>query len=78
MLFLCVVTDIMASKIGRVARGSSSRANPTPNAPTFPNLKFLSKANAEKYLKLVDYHTVRERAFVYDDLRGFKEVMEML
>ncbi|KAI5441642.1 hypothetical protein KIW84_010917 [Lathyrus oleraceus] len=36
----------MASNRGRSIRGSSSRAAPTPNAPTFPNLKFLSKAHA--------------------------------
>lgn len=68
----------MASKRGRLTRDSSSRAPPTPNALTFPNLKFLSKARAEKYLKLVDYHIVRERAFALDNLQGFGEVGEVL
>lgn len=57
-----------------MTRFSSSRAAPTPNAPTFLNLKFLSEAHANKYLKLVDYHIVRERAFTLDDLKGFGEV----
>ncbi|KAI5387234.1 hypothetical protein KIW84_073398 [Lathyrus oleraceus] len=68
----------MASKRGRLTRGSSSRASLTPHAHTFPSLKFLSEAHAEKYLKLVDYHIVRERAFACEDLQGFGEVMEML
>ncbi|KAI5391744.1 hypothetical protein KIW84_076524 [Lathyrus oleraceus] len=68
----------MASKQGRLTRGSSSRAALTPNAPTFRNLKFLSEAHAEKYLKLVDYHIVRERAFTLGDLKGFGEVGEVL
>lgn len=45
-----------------------------PNAPTFPNLKFISKAHAEKYLKLVDYHIVRERAFASEDLQVFGDI----
>lgn len=68
----------MGQKRGRVERGSSSCATPAPNAPTFPNLKFLSETDVEKYLKFVDYHIVRERAFSCDDLRGFEEVVEML
>lgn len=68
----------MTSKRGRLSRGSSSRAAPTPNAHTFPNLKFLSDAHTEKYLKLVDYHIVRERAFILDDIQGFREVEEAL
>ncbi|KAI5396135.1 hypothetical protein KIW84_062369 [Lathyrus oleraceus] len=66
----------MASKRGRLTRGSSSRAAPNPNAPTFPDLKFISKSHAEKYLKLVDYHIVKERVFALDDLQGFGEVGE--
>ncbi|KAI5444642.1 hypothetical protein KIW84_013061 [Lathyrus oleraceus] len=54
--YFYAVVDIMASKRGRVTRGSSSRTTLTPNALNFPNLKFLSEANADKYLKLVDYH----------------------
>lgn len=46
--------------------------------PNFSNLKFLSEVNIEKYLKLVDYHIVREKDSVSDDLRGFEEVVEML
>lgn len=47
-LVICyVVACIMASKRGRIIRGSSSRVSPAPNAPTFPNMKFLSEANAE-------------------------------
>ncbi|KAI5419518.1 hypothetical protein KIW84_043622 [Lathyrus oleraceus] len=42
-----------------------------PNAPTFPNLTFLFEVYAGKYLKLVDYHIVRERAFALDDLQEF-------
>lgn len=68
----------MASKRGRLTIGSASRASPTPNAPTFPNLKFLSEAHAEKYLKLVDYRIMRERAFTCEDLQGFGEVVEVL
>ncbi|KAI5402357.1 hypothetical protein KIW84_050103 [Lathyrus oleraceus] len=68
----------MASKRGRLTRGSSSRAAHTPNAFTFPNLKFLFKAHADKYLKLMDYHIMRERAFTYEDLQGFGEVAEVL
>lgn len=76
--YFYVVVDIMASKRGRVTIDSSSHTNPAPNAPTFPNLKFLSEANAEKYLKFLDYHIMRERAFAYDELRGFEEVVDML
>lgn len=61
-----------------MTRGSYLRADPTPNTQTFPNLKFLLEANAEKYLKLVDYHIAMERAFTCKDLRGFGEVVEML
>ncbi|KAI5403936.1 hypothetical protein KIW84_051183 [Lathyrus oleraceus] len=68
----------LASKRGRLSKGSSSRAVPTPDVPTFPNIKFLSEANAKKYLKLVDYHIVMEKAFVLDDLQGFGEVGEVL
>lgn len=68
----------MASKRERLSRGSSSVAAPTPNAPTFPNLKFLSKAHAEKYLKLMDYHIVRKRTFPLEDLQGFGEIAEAL
>lgn len=68
----------MDSKRGRITRGSSSQVAPTPNAPTLPNLKFLSEVNEEKYLKLVDYHIMRERAFACKDLGGFGEVVEIL
>ncbi|KAI5442674.1 hypothetical protein KIW84_011636 [Lathyrus oleraceus] len=68
----------MASKKGRVSRGSSSRVAPTPNTLTFPDLKFLYEAHAEKYFKLVDYHIVRERAFTCDDLKIFGEVVGVL
>lgn len=78
LLFLCVVAGIMCPKRGRVERGSSSRATPAPNALTFPNMTFLSEVNAEKYLNLVDYYFVRERALACNDLRGFEEVVEML
>ncbi|KAI5419341.1 hypothetical protein KIW84_043487 [Lathyrus oleraceus] len=65
-------------KRGHVSKGSSSRAAPTPSAPTFPNLKFLPVAHAEKFLKLLDYHVVKERAFHLYDLRGFEEIGEHL
>ncbi|KAI5404413.1 hypothetical protein KIW84_051542 [Lathyrus oleraceus] len=68
----------MASKRGRVSKGSSSRTSLTPNAPTFPNVKFLSEAHPEKYFKLVDYHIVRETTFDLNDLQGFGEVKEVL
>ncbi|XP_050876135.1 uncharacterized protein LOC127079810 [Lathyrus oleraceus] len=68
----------MTSQRERLTRGSSSRVAPTPNAPTFPNLKFLFEAHAEKYLKLVDYHIVRERAFLMEDLQGLGEVVKVL
>ncbi|KAI5398366.1 hypothetical protein KIW84_063960 [Lathyrus oleraceus] len=61
----------MASKRGHVSRGLSSRVAPTPNALTFPNLKFLSEAHAGKFLKLVDYHIVRKKEFNLNDLREF-------
>lgn len=32
----------------------------------------------EKYLKLVDYHIVREKAFACEDLGDFREMVEML
>lgn len=63
----------MALKRGKLTRGSSSSAAPTPNVPTFPNLKFLFEAHTEKYLKLVDYQIVRERAFTCDNLQGFEK-----
>lgn len=53
-------------------------AAPTPNTPTFSNLKFISEAHAKKYLKLVDYHIMREITFTYDDLQGFGKVEEVL
>ncbi|CAL5200597.1 unnamed protein product [Lathyrus oleraceus] len=68
----------MASKRGCVLRGSSSKAAQMPNTLTFPNLKFLSEAHAKKYLKLVDYHIVREKAFTLEDLQGFGEIGEAL
>lgn len=68
----------MCPKRGRVEKCSPSRATPTPSAPTFPNLKFLSEANVGKYLKFMDYHIMREISFACKDLRGFKEVVEML
>lgn len=67
----------MASKKGRVSRGSSLKDFQTPNASTFPNLKFVSETHAEKYLKLVDYHIVRERVFDLSDLQGFGDVEEL-
>ncbi|KAI5414880.1 hypothetical protein KIW84_040367 [Lathyrus oleraceus] len=70
--------SIMASKRGCVSRGSSSRVVPTPNAHAFPNLKIISKAHAKKYLKLMDYHVVRERALALEDLQGFGEIGETL
>ncbi|KAI5446230.1 hypothetical protein KIW84_014171 [Lathyrus oleraceus] len=60
----------MASKRGRVSRGSSSRAAPTPSALTFPNLNFLYDVHAEKFLKIMDYHIMKEKAFDLNDLRG--------
>ncbi|KAI5400875.1 hypothetical protein KIW84_065645 [Lathyrus oleraceus] len=51
----------------RVSRGSSSRDTLTSSPPAFPNLKFLSEVQAEKFLKLVDYEIVRERAFNLND-----------
>ncbi|KAI5407040.1 hypothetical protein KIW84_053339 [Lathyrus oleraceus] len=39
---------------------------------------FLSKANAMKYLKLINYYIMRERAFTCEDLQGFREMVEML
>lgn len=77
-IVIIVVLGIMPSKRGRVSRGSSSRAAPTPSNPTFPNLKFLSKAHAKKYLKLVDYHIMRERVFDLIYLQGFGEVEKLL
>lgn len=68
----------MASKRGRLTRGSSLRAAPAPNAPTFPNLKFIFEAHVEKYLKLVDFHIVRDMALTCEDLQGFGEVVEVL
>ncbi|KAI5417706.1 hypothetical protein KIW84_042356 [Lathyrus oleraceus] len=68
----------MDLKRGRLTRDSSSRTAPTPYAHTYPNLKFLSKAHAGKYLKLADYHIVREIAFACDDLQGFGKVVEAL
>lgn len=73
-----IVVCIMTFKIGCVSRGSSSRVSPTPSAPTFPNLKFLFEAHAEKFLKLVDYHIVKENASDLNDLRGFEEIGEHL
>lgn len=78
VLFLCVLVCIIASKRGRVTSVSLSRDFPEPNAPNFPNLKFLSEANVEKYLNLVGYNIVREITFVCEDLRGFREMVEML
>ncbi|KAI5445144.1 hypothetical protein KIW84_013412 [Lathyrus oleraceus] len=69
---------IMDSKRGCMSRGSSSRASPTPSALTFPNLKFLSEAHAEKFLKIVDYHIMKERTFDLNYLRGFEEIGEHL
>ncbi|XP_050896177.1 uncharacterized protein LOC127102896 [Lathyrus oleraceus] len=54
---------IMVSKIGCVSRGLSSRAALTPSTPNFPNLKFFSGEHAENFLKLVDYHIMKEKAF---------------
>lgn len=68
MCIVFVVVGIMASKRGRVSRGSSSRAALTPSASIFLNLKFLSEAHAEIFLKLVDYHIVNEREFDLNDL----------
>lgn len=65
----------MGPKRGKVIRGFSSHATPALNASTFPNLKFISETNVEKYLKMVGYHSVRERAFACDDLRGFEKVV---
>lgn len=64
----------MASKRGRVSRGSSSRVALTPSSPTFPNLKFLSKAHADKFLKIVGYHIVNDRAFDLNDLWVCEEI----
>ncbi|KAI5416417.1 hypothetical protein KIW84_041472 [Lathyrus oleraceus] len=75
---LTAVACIMASNRGRVSRGSSSRASLTPSAPTFPNFEFLSEAHAEIFLKIVDYHVVKEKAFDLSDLRGFEEIGENL
>lgn len=50
----------------------------TPSAPTFPNLKFLSEAHAANFLKLVDYHIEKERAFDLNDLWDFEEIREHL
>ncbi|KAI5405797.1 hypothetical protein KIW84_052535 [Lathyrus oleraceus] len=68
----------MALKGEIITRGLSSRVSPAPNALTFPNLKFILEANVEKYLKLVDYHIARERAFSCEDLQGFGEVVKMM
>lgn len=68
----------MASNRGRLSRGLSSRVAPTPTAITFPNLKFLFEAHAEKDLKLVDYQIVKKRVFTLDDLQGFREAGEVL
>ncbi|KAI5429738.1 hypothetical protein KIW84_034355 [Lathyrus oleraceus] len=38
----------MGPKRGRVERGSLSCATPALNAPTFPNLKFISEENVER------------------------------
>lgn len=78
VLFFIVVVGIMASKRLCVSRGSSSGAALTLIAPTFPNLKLLSEAHAEKFLKIVDYHIVKEKAFDLIDLRGFEEIGEHL
>lgn len=59
-IFVVVIVSIMASKRGRMSRGSSSRASPTPSPPTFLNLKFLYEAHAEKILKILDYHILKE------------------
>lgn len=53
-------------------------ASLTPSAPTFPNFEFLSEAHEEIFLKIVDYHVVKEKAFDLSDLRGFKEIGENL
>lgn len=42
------------------------------------NHKFLSEVHPEKYLKMLDYHIMKERAFASEDVQGFKEVIEML
>ncbi|KAL5068503.1 hypothetical protein RYX36_019390, partial [Vicia faba] len=44
----------------------------------FPNLKFHTEANMEKYLKLVDYHVVREKAIDCTNLKGLLEIVELL
>ncbi|KAL5073742.1 hypothetical protein RYX36_012726, partial [Vicia faba] len=62
----------------RVPKGSTSNPPPTPSALIFPNLKICSKANAEKYLKLADYHISRERAFDCTNFQDFSEIVEML
>ncbi|KAL5060135.1 hypothetical protein RYX36_031739, partial [Vicia faba] len=38
--------------------------NLNPTLPFFSNLQFLSKSNSKKYLKLVDYHIVREGKYI--------------
>lgn len=73
-----VVVGIMATKRGHVSRESSSRASLIPSSQTFSNLRFSSEAHAGNFLKLVDYHIVKERAFDLNDLRGFEEIGEHL
>lgn len=78
IVFVVDVVGIMASKRGCVSRGSSSRDSSMPSAPTVPNLKFISEAHAEKFLKIVDYHIMKEKAFDLNDLRGFEVISEHL
>lgn len=78
MVLFFVGIGIMASKRGRVSRGSSSRDAPMPSTLTFPNLKFISEVHAEKILKLVDHHIMKEKTFVLNDLQGFGEIGELL
>ncbi|KAL5077729.1 hypothetical protein RYX36_016713, partial [Vicia faba] len=49
----------------RASRASTSTAQPAQEAPFFPNYKFLSEKNVEKYLKLVNYH-IERNIFVFD------------
>ncbi|KAL5099442.1 hypothetical protein RYX36_003769 [Vicia faba] len=56
----------MALKMKRVQKGSTSSSHTTSSVPAF-----LTKANAEKYLKLVDYHVVQERAIDCTNLKDF-------
>lgn len=84
LLFSCIFTLCVycyighGSKKSRVSQESTLTLQLAPYAHTFLNYKFPSEPNAEKYLKLVIYHLVKEMAFNCEDLGWYNDLVETL